>query len=211
METAERQAPLHYPTSGLLLGSLIGKRSCLVTMAEYGQATAIKNDLEFLRRKASLPKPYFMRATAIRNDAAEAATINCLQKYSSENQENGLLVVEGVDYTGKTSSGRPQVVSHLAGLINKADAPMVLVLGVGSFPKRPEDITEEATKATHAFLAQVACRYSLDRVPDAVYQPVIEGSQARFTISSPTSTVILNAQIERPFDFPHVGEPSLSA
>ncbi|GEM_PF-5142225 len=132
----ERFSATNIQNIGLAFASLIGRGSCKLELVDEAQSTTVTEDLK------NFSKCLFRTGGAIvvqagrnfrctpESDADEAA-LPRLTNFVSEYRNEGLVIVNGVDYHSDFNPKSQAVATYLAGLIaqNQHERPMLCTVG----------------------------------------------------------------------------------
>ncbi len=163
----ERRLRLQNEDIGMIVGTLIARRSCKVRLPGHEESQSLKADVMAVVSHIDTVAPYYLKAKTNNNPSADEAAVGLLKNFTHTEGANGLIIIDGVDYSGRTGRSRPGVASYLSSILEQPDTPAILVLGTGLPSSNYEEIMPERLPAKE-FLAQIVHAYVLTEMGFAV-------------------------------------------
>jgi hypothetical protein len=183
LETLETDYKLREPPTydnvGLVLASLITWRSCkLVLTPPKNDTEPLKRDLlAYQRSVIGSDIPLFLSAAGTlhqskRTTGTTCGTLSKLVDFAEEQKGNGLIIVHGVDYSGRSKDGSPEIIDYLTETVNRDNMPMICAIGQHACSAGGNSKANRISGGrAQEFINQLSDTFTVDTVDNDIKRP----------------------------------------
>lgn len=155
---------------GQVFGSLLSMRSTKVVLIDSAKDHNVIEDIRFYSQRMDMNVHTMHSAgtlSAGRGKKSPTRIAQELKDFSELEQDNGLIIIRNVDYSGETDKRCQPVAEYLLKIINQPDSPHILAVG-----NRPTQYRNETllSSPVQELLGQFATTCTLSLKGQVEYQ-----------------------------------------